>query len=707
MKSFIVFIFFFSFFFCFSQQNIPCGTSSNKNNISNIIASENAIKTWISQNNNKANSSVITIPTVVHIIYNHPLLNIPDTQVIAQINSLNIDLRKLNADTTNIPSVFKQFASDTKIQLCLAQRTPDNLPTNGIIHKYSSVTTFFMAMEKYNLYGGDDAWDNTRYFNIWVTPPISNYLGYAVFPSLNSQFTDYGISVKYSEFKRGGRIVNHELGHALNLFHLWGYPNCGEDSVSDTPFQGYYNYGCPVFPFSSQVSNNLCPIFSSNLPNGDMFMNYMDYTPSTCQNMFTIGQAQRMNATINTMLPELILSNGCQPIISLANDASIDAIYNIPPRSCQSSFNTVLKLRNRATSPLNNIQIVYSFDNSPANLYNWNGNLNSYDTSLITLPVYNLSPGVHEIMVYCKNPNTSADLNLLNDTLKFNFVNYSTGLPLPYFEGFEGNNFPPNNCTIKNTDLGYSFQKENFTTAIGCTDNYCLRLDNRACIKSYPEIEQYCVRPYDELILPNINLSSSSLPILTFQHSYNNFLNSGGVQFTDTLEVLISTDCGMSYTSLFQKQDSLLCTSYPFSGAHYFPSNTNEWRIDTISLSSYNHIDNAMLKFRVKGYHSGYGNNIFIDDINISNSVGVKELDVLKSIKIRPNPTNKIVLFESDINGLKVEVVDMLGKQIEVNITKYEFNKWKLDFQNVEVGAYFIKMSNNENTSIKKVILIK
>jgi PKD repeat protein len=278
------------------------------------------------------NNVLVTIPVVVHVVYNNGTQNISYEQIKTQIDVMNLDFRRLNADTVNTPSVFKSAASDPMIQFCLAQRDPLNNPSLGITRTYTTHTSFGLDdAVKFTSSGGHDVWDRNKYLNLWVCNLGSGLLGYATFPGGNPA-TD-GVVIGYQYFGtigtasppyNLGRTATHEIGHWLQLYHIWGDDNgaCwGSDEVEDTPNQGPENYGCPAFP---NISCN-------NGPNGDMFMNYMDYTDDGCMNIFTNGQSVRMSSALNGPRAPILTSNGCVPVsgtpIALFSADSVSVLY--------------------------------------------------------------------------------------------------------------------------------------------------------------------------------------------------------------------------------------------------------------------------------------------------------------------------------------------------------------------------------------------
>jgi hypothetical protein len=252
-----------------------------------------------------ARVGITRIPVVVHVVWNTAEQNISDAQIQSQINVLNQDFRMKNADIDQVPTVWKPIRGDARIEFFLATTDPDGNPTNGIIRTQTQVASFSKAGNpvKFAAKGGSDAWPASQYLNIWVCQLTNEggdpLLGYAQFPGgpastdgvviLHRAFGTTG-TVKIPYHK--GRTATHEIGHWLNLFHIWGDDGTGcsgSDEVGDTPNQAGPNYGCPSFPSVS----------CGNDPNGDMFMNYMDYADDACMRMFTVGQITRMQATLD------------------------------------------------------------------------------------------------------------------------------------------------------------------------------------------------------------------------------------------------------------------------------------------------------------------------------------------------------------------------------------------------------------------------
>lgn len=255
--------------------------------------------------------NVIKIPVVVHVLYHNPEEKLSDARINGQIEALNKYFRRRNNDTTNTPAYFRQLAADCEIEFQLATQDPRGRSTSGIIRKYTPITKWKNDDKmKFSSEMGDDAWDARSYLNIWVCN-LDRFAGYATVPgaALNIDgvvigHTAFGTSGANTAYDLGKTAV-HEIGHWLNLKHIWGDANCGDDGVADTPKQASYTVGCP----------STVRITCGNGPYGDMYMNYMDYTNDACINMFTQGQKARMRTLFATggARRSLLSSKGLNP----------------------------------------------------------------------------------------------------------------------------------------------------------------------------------------------------------------------------------------------------------------------------------------------------------------------------------------------------------------------------------------------------------
>jgi hypothetical protein len=232
---------------------------------------------------------VATIDIIVHVVYKDETQKVEDAQIASQIDGLNRDFRLKNSDRSKVPAPWKGLAADARIHFRL----------HDVTRTKTSVTAFsYDDRVKKAATGGVAAVDPKRYLNLWVCALAGGLLGYAQFPG-GPLATD-GVVINYRAFgTKGtaqapfnkGRTATHEVGHYLNLRHIWGdTDDCsGSDLVADTPNCAGPNYGSPRFPV----------VTCANGPNGDMFMNYMDYVDDAAMFMFTTQQVLRMRATLD------------------------------------------------------------------------------------------------------------------------------------------------------------------------------------------------------------------------------------------------------------------------------------------------------------------------------------------------------------------------------------------------------------------------
>lgn len=334
-------------FFSWAQTPTPCGAQKLKEQMDPYPFYQHAVdqtfekaKQWAEENLADGPDSVLNVPVVVHILYENEQENLDDSLVYSQLEVLNRDFARLNADTINTRSVFDSLAANTYIQFFLATQDPFGNPTNGINRVATAESSFIdMSFEldkmKDTLTGGVNAWPVEDYLNIWVCDLAINLMGESVPAILGYAYppagldnwpeegatpadpNDDGVVIHYEVFGRNnpystldmmgtevvasaGRTCVHEVGHYLGLRHIWGDGDCEEDDgLADTPKADDQSQ------FDCDTTKNTCVDVPFDFP--DMVENYMDYSHEECQNMFTKDQANLMYAVLSTDRFELLL----------------------------------------------------------------------------------------------------------------------------------------------------------------------------------------------------------------------------------------------------------------------------------------------------------------------------------------------------------------------------------------------------------------
>ena len=298
---------------------------------------------WLNEHGDALPRQVVTIPVVVHIVYQYEVQNLSVDQIQSQIDVLNQCYRKLNTDWTLTPAVWAPLVADCEFELCLASRDPNGNPTDGITRTETSTSAFSLDDQvKFTSEGGEDAWPANQYLNIWVCNLASGYLGYAQLPTLllsypetdgvvisNKAFGTTGLL--YPQYHEGKTAV-HEIGHWLGLFHIWGDDGdtdnnnnnttsfcSGSDNISDTPNSSEATFGCPAFPVVDGCTTS----------NGKMFMNFMDYSDDACLYMFTNGQKTKMVSVINSTRTSIKSSQGCLSV-GIFEPSSNESLQIVP-----------------------------------------------------------------------------------------------------------------------------------------------------------------------------------------------------------------------------------------------------------------------------------------------------------------------------------------------------------------------------------------
>lgn len=649
-------------------------------------------------------NAIVTIPVVVHIVLDDPSL-VTDEQVQSQLDVLNADYAGENADSVKIPAAFKPFFGKGNIRFCLAQRSPSNEPVSGILRITSSTTSVPGDNDpiKYTSMGGSDAWNVNKYLNIWVCKMTnSNDLGYSFMPGLPGlAASDMGLVNAYQAFGtigtavapfNKGRTATHEIGHFFNLSHTWGSNECVEscadsDFVDDTPNQDKCTYGTPTFPQTDGCTNT-AP--------GIMFMNFMDYVDDAAMCLFTAGQADRMETALSTFPDrmQLMNSNGCVPPVLYNND--VKALAVVSPSNagvhCVASIIPRLTVRNLGALPLTSVRLNVAVDGGEPVVTNLNLNLPSLQETTLSGSAITAAAGYHTIKIYTTLPNGVADQQAFNDTATMVFSVIGNANE-PLMNGFESAVFPPQGWGIANNSDVTEYNPVRTTSAAysGVAsvkfDNYNYQLFGKSSMLVTPQLA--------------IPLTADSVKI-TFRRAAAQYSSIN----SDTLEILVSTDCGQTFTPVYKKGGADLKTRRDFTTAEYIPT-ADEWVADTADITAFvkGRYDYIIVQFR---NINGYGNNVYIDDINIytrSLPGRLKEQGYL----IAPNPTRGLLTIQHypaspTLRGVAVysSTGQLLWKAQYSASTA--LNYIPIDLSHMASGIYIVQLVYTDKTITRKVL---
>ena len=686
----IAFISTLAFSSAIGQVTTPCSTDDANKKMETLHPEEVRkakeqleIETLEFAQRKSVNSVIYTIPVVFHILHTYGSENISDAQVQDAITVLNRDYSKQNADTANIVSAFQGIAANVGIVFKLAKLDPNGNCTNGIDRIYSPLTNVGSDDTKLNL------WPRNKYLNIWVVKNISSgAAGYSMYPSSvqgpgGSQvdgvmiLSTYVGSIGTSSASRS-RSLTHEVGHWLNLAHCWGSSNspgaasnCStDDNVSDTP---------------NTIGWTSCNLNGASCGSAiDNVQNYMEY--SYCSNMFTNGQKTRMLAalTSNTASRSNLWSSS-NLIATGVNTTTVCApvadFYTETTQVCVNS----------------NINFIENTNLAAATSWSWTFPGGTPASSTAQFPtVQYATPGTYSVSLTVTNANGSSSVtknayvNVQPATADISSPNFSEG-----FESLVIN--AASNWTINNVDGGNAW---GITSNAAYSGSKSIKLTN---INSTPG-------SIDEFITPSIDLTQFVNPKLYYRIAYASLTGTAGVDYqSNAMQILSSVDCGKTWGNRRAYTENTMSTTADQDAA-FTPTSQNQWRLDNVNLALFATYSNIQFKFR---FEAGEGNNIYIDDINISGTTELTELEALKNnFRIFPNPAENdaVVYFTTESNAqVNVKVYDVLGKEVYAN------NMGELNGGNHNLilnktilnasGVYFVQLTVNDQVLSKKFIL--
>ena len=577
----------------------------------------------------------IIIPTVFHIIHQGGNENISRAQIEDQMRILNEDFSRQNADAANTRAEFLGVAANPNVEFRLAKLDPQGNCTDGVVRVWSPKT--FNASDD-NGVKGVSYWNSSKYFNVWVVASIANdgqagtVLGYAQFPGFGNAATD-GVVVRADYIgsigtsannSSNGRTLTHEAGHWLGLFHTFQGGCAGgffDDACADTPPQA------EATPSNCPFGANTCSNDNPDLP--DQVENYMDYSNGACQNMFTLDQNDRFSG---------VLSGTRSQIHGTSNLNATGVLLSESLCAPYADF----YVSNRVICAGQNITFTDNSFNGQVADYNWifPGATPGSSASANPTVVYN-APGVYSVTLNVSNSQGS-DSETLTD--------YITVLPgsavTTGWIGFEGFEEANEDYLILSDGQGNTWQE----TSTAYTGSSAIVLNN---FSGNPLDSE------DEFQLPSADLTQMNSPRIYFRLSYKERTGK-----SDQLRVYVSRDCGENWSLRYTKNGSSLATVSGTQGSPFTPSGPSDWEQVDVNLSAFANDDNVLIKFRGT---SGEGNNIYIDDIQISGPLGLEDNEQSFEFNMSPNPmlaNGTINLEVKASENYTISVLDVAGKEI-------------------------------------------
>lgn len=653
-------------------------------------------------------TTVFVVPVVFHILHQNGVENIPDANVFDAMTVLNRDFRMQNNDLSNVISAFDTLTADIRIEFKLAAYDPWGECTNGINRIYSHETHIGDEYCKLN------QWDRSRYLNVWVVRTMdTGTAGYAVYPT-DVNYLNYwldGIVVRYNYVGRlmpsneyTSRTLTHEVGHWLSLPHVWGSTNtpgvaCGDDGIDDTPVTKGFTT-CPVNPQDAIICD----------PDGviiENYQNYMEY--SFCRYMFTLGQSAVMRYAIQQ-------ENGQrQHLITEATHQSTGIDLTSPPVCVPKP-----DIRSDRTHACVGQSVVFTDQsfNGPVAFREWTFQDGTPATSTSSNPtiVFN-SPGKKSVSIKVGNASgaVTETFHQIID-VQPDWASYAGG------HSFDLES-PEQDEELTIVNDGNTFSQ--FTPVpVGYMSSRSLKLttykDISGALPGSEESRYYnnLGGQIDEIITPSFDVRYASDIVFSFDYSYaTNAVQTSDM--TERIQVFYTRDCGDVWVPLGGNTQSTIegaaLATAGFAGSNdYVPSSASDWGKFSVPYNSNPAFDNRV-RFKVRFVASDYSNNLYVDNIRVSGTLGVEDVFTSEhELIISPNPVvsgnNLHIQYIAGDQPVTFIVRNLQGEEI-TSVVRTELNQpvaFGLEISNQAAAAYyFLEIKSEQGTTVKKIAVVR
>ncbi len=372
----------------------------------------------------------------------------------------------------------------------------------------------------------------------------------------------------------------------------------------------------------------------------------------------------------------------------IPNDAGVTLITGVPPVLCASSISPVVRLHNFAVTPLTSATISYTIDAGAPVPYSWTGNLASNGDLNVTLSAITLAAGHHNLSFYTTLPNGSPDLDSHNDASAAGTTIMSAAVPAPISQAFPTALFPPAGWSVENVDAdAYTWTRSG--TGLNGAGSALLSFFSASA------------GTIDNLYTPLLDYSNAiSGATLEFDVAHAQY----AATYLDRLKVDVSTNCGATWTNVYNKVDPALASTTTLVTTSFVPT-AAQWRHETINMNPY--IGQASLLVRFQGV-SGYGNNVYVDNINLNDgSVGISTINAAAGISLYPNPSNGEVNLKLDFQNTQnvtVIVTNTIGSVVStLNLKDVNSGTYPLNLVGQAKGNYMVTIKTNDNVVTKRI----
>lgn len=608
------------------------------------------------------------IPVVVHVIHADGVENISDAQIHNGIQVLTRNYRKLNPDTVDIVPAFRSNAADLEVEFELARLDPDGNCTSGINRIRSPLTNTGTHDVKTLVH-----WPRDKYVNIYVTRSAAGLAGHALMPFQADSIPEKdGIVMQGSYFGEIGTsnplrsvVLSHELGHFLNLFHIWGGNNVPEFFYLPVGQSANCDVGDEVDDTPATVGWSNCNLNGTSCDGQlDNVQNFMDY--AYCARMFTQGQKQRVHDALNSPIAQR--NNLWSPANLLATGLTNG------PQLCGADFNATRRTVCTGES-------VQFFDGSYHGATSWSWQLGGGQSSSQQNPALSYSiPGTYDVTLTVGSGPQSISVT----KPRYIRVLPATGQALPYMEGFEFAN------TLADTDLFEECEGSacfEVATNAAATGLRSLRLPNAA-----PRLRHM-------LTTPRLNMTQTPEPVLRFRYAFAKRDTSN----TDYMVISVSRDCGRTWL-VRRTITSAEIASVPGTVSGAFVPEQGQWaEVLLTNIPVAYRTDNVMLRVE---FFSGGGSDLYLDDINVVdvNALSVPE-NALTQWTVVPNPATDQFVVDGPFAQQHVQLLSLEGRLVRDH--GLVGDGVSLPIGDLPAGLYLVRLAQGPHSATRRLMVTR